>query len=396
MKIKISLVSLLLAFAMFSFAQEAKTYSDVAGIKTVFKPNKTWDNWFIQLGAGGQMFLGEEFKTDAIGDAISFPALNLSIGKWWTPYWGFRIKAQDAGMFIGDFKDFSNGRKMKSLNAHLDAMWNMSQYFGKYNAKKVFNFIPYAGIGWYMRDKTDVPQNEPGLPQPTRTFEGDCVHGVTINGGLLLNFRLSNHVGFHIDLGAAMTPDDKINFWQGGKAEAVASATAGFTFNLGKTYFEVFEQMDQDLINSLNKKINDLREENELLSKRPVKCDPCPQAPVYVAPPAAESNYILDNIVLFRINSTVIDANQRINIFNTAKFVKDTGEKIKVVGYADKKTGNTNINLKLSEQRAKAVAKELISKYGVPSDKIVVEWKGDNEQPFKDNEWNRVVIMKAQ
>ena len=102
------------------------------------------------------------------------------------------------------------------------------------------------------------------------------------------------------------------------------------------------------------------------------------------------------NVVFFRLNSATIDANQQISVFNTADFMKKTGEKIKVIGYADKGTGTNAINLALSERRAKAVAKELTTKYNIPSERIVIDWKGSNEQPYPQNNWNRVVIMSAQ
>jgi outer membrane protein OmpA-like peptidoglycan-associated protein len=50
----------------------------------------------------------------------------------------------------------------------------------------------------------------------------------------------------------------------------------------------------------------------------------------------------------------------------------------------------------LSEKRAKAVAKELIEKYGVNSNQITIEWKGSDVQPYDVNNWNRVVIMTAE
>ncbi len=376
MKIKISLVSLLLAFAMVSFAQEAKTTSDVAGVRTSFMPNKTWDNWFIQLGGGGQTVLdGKGSIVEQFGDIdfdkVAFPALNLSIGRWWSPYWGFRIKAQDVGILENElFDDGLRGVPSNDLyedvNIHLDAMWNMTQYFCKYNANRVFSFIPYAGLGWYTDKK----------------FDGG---GLSVNFGLLFDFRLSNHFGLHLDLASTTVPKN------------VLAATAGFTFNLGKSYFEVVEPMDYALVNDLNGKINDLRAENELLSKRPVSCPTCPEV---VAPaPVVESVEASDfrSIVLFRIGSAVIDANQGIQIYNTAQFAQNSGEKIKVVGYADKQTGSAAYNLKLSERRARAVAQELTSKFGIPSDQIIVEWKGDTEQPFpRENAWNRVVIMNAQ
>ena len=51
--------------------------------------------------------------------------------------------------------------------------------------------------------------------------------------------------------------------------------------------------------------------------------------------------------------------------------------------------------MQLSEKRAKAVAKELTEKYGIDSSRITIEWKGCEEQPYSENSWNRVVIMRA-
>ena len=67
----------------------------------------------------------------------------------------------------------------------------------------------------------------------------------------------------------------------------------------------------------------------------------------------------------------------------------------KLFGYADKKTGTSTYNMQLSEKRAKAVAKELIEKYGVSSNQITIEYRGSDEQPYSENNWNRVVIMRA-
>ena len=171
--------------------------------------------------------------------------------------------------------------------------------------------------------------------------------------------------------------------------DGIAQLSASLNFKLGKTDFEVMQPMDYDLLNDLNNQINKLRAENDELSKRPVSCPECPEAVTTVV-----NNYV-DNVVYFRLNSSRIDKNQHINIYNTAEFAKNNNTPIKVVGYADKKTGTSNYNMGLSEKRAKAVAKELIEKYGVPSDQITIEWKGSDEQPYSENSWNRVVIMTA-
>ena len=65
-----------------------------------------------------------------------------------------------------------------------------------------------------------------------------------------------------------------------------------------------------------------------------------------------------------------------------------------ISGYADKETGSEEYNLKLSEERAQAVAKYLESK-GVKADQLIVKGYGSNVQPFSGNiENNRVVVIK--
>ena len=171
--------------------------------------------------------------------------------------------------------------------------------------------------------------------------------------------------------------------------DGIVQLSAGLTFKLGKTDFEVLEPMDYALLNDLNGQINALRAENDELSKRPVSCPECEEVVTNVV-----NNYV-DNVVYFRINSAKIDKNQQVSIFNTAQFMKENNVPIKVIGYADKKTGTGSYNMQLSEKRARAVAKELIDKYGISSSQITIEWKGSDVQPYNENNWNRVVIMSA-
>jgi len=67
---------------------------------------------------------------------------------------------------------------------------------------------------------------------------------------------------------------------------------------------------------------------------------------------------------------------------------------VNVTGYADKGTGNPTINMKYSQQRAEAVA-EALKAAGVSEDIMTVDWKGDTEQPFADNDANRAAIVKV-
>lgn len=66
-----------------------------------------------------------------------------------------------------------------------------------------------------------------------------------------------------------------------------------------------------------------------------------------------------------------------------------------VAGYADKGTGNARVNKQYAEKRAMSVAKA-IEKLGVSMDDMRIEVVGDVQQPFADNDQNRVVIVTTE
>jgi len=397
MKARLLLFGLMLSVSFLAIAQEK---SSEPGYKTPFKHNKAADNWFIHLGLGAQVYFGDN---DNDADFLDRPSLApvLAVGKWFSPYWGARLKVQggDAHGFEDDGAYMQHNRY---YNVHLDAMWNLANYWGVYSPEKCFSFSPYIGLGYAHRFQKDSGTGYPqslGYPTPYVDPSGNRIKvndwlryadALSVNAGIEFGFALSKRINLDFDFGAQVLPDYFDRYSARSEYEAIASATAGITFKLGKTDFEEVS-LDYGLIDDLNRKINNLRAENEQLAKRPVSCPECPDA----APVINEQINYVPNVVFFRINSAKIDANQKVSIFNTAEFVNSTGEKIKVTGYADKKTGTAQYNLKLSEQRAKAVAKELTTKYNVPSDKIVVEWKGSDAQPYKENVWNRIVVMSS-
>lgn len=393
MKTKIFLLSLLLGFSVSIFAQGSQVYeSQAPAYKTAFKRNGA--GWFVNLSAGAQVYNFEDDVAGGLLDRATFiPA--ISIGKWANPYLGFRLKGQGltANSYIEDVSKTVFTQKNDYFNAHLDVMVNLANCFTKYSPTRLFNFTPYLGLGFAHRFDVDKSTPVPNTPFVSSKDYHRYSDAFTFNGGLQFGFRLSNRVNLDFDLGVSYFGDyfDRISH-EGARGENdnIVAAMGGLTFKLGPA-FEAVEPMDYALIDDLNGKINALRRENEELSKRPLSCPECPPAP---APIVKNVNYV-PNVVFFRLNSSKIDANQQISIFNTANFMNNTGEKIKVVGYADKDTGTSAYNFTLSEKRARAVAKELTTKYNIPSEKITIEWKGSDEQPYPQNNWNRVVIMSA-
>ena len=381
MKTKFLTLALLSCFAFSAAAQEYQPqigYSTTPGYKTTFKKNNFGDNWFISLAGAGTILYGDQNTKADMMDRITINP-QIALGKWFSPY--FAVRLQGTGFALHGYEDRGTPGLYQQHNywgaGHMDFMLDLTNLWGNYNEKKVFRFIPWVGLGYAQRWSKEE-QNISRTESPT------------LNAGILTAFRLGKRVDLNVELQGFLL-NEQFNRVQYRKlSDGVVQLSAGLTFKLGKTDFEVVEPMDYALLNDLNSKINALRAENDELSRRPG----CPECPDVV--PAQVINNYAENVVYFRLNSSVIDKNQQINIFNTAEFVKSNSTPIKVIGYADKGTGTSSYNLSLSEKRARAVAKELIEKYGINSNQITIEWKGSDVQPYDINNWNRVVIMRAE
>ncbi|WP_165020497.1 OmpA family protein [Dysgonomonas sp. ZJ279] len=387
---KVSLL-LVLVFAAITVSAQDSGFSTKAGRKATFARNGFFDNWFVGAGAGANMYFA---KPD--GDASFFdrPTLtaNLQLGKWYNPYLGIRAKGT-----YGKIHTFANNatvmRTQKALTGEVDVMVNLMNYFGKYNEKRLYSLIPYVGIGAAYGGGYSI--KSPGRA----TFgEQENQKSLTFNGGLINNFRITDKLSLAIELSAVILKDDFDRRIGGDWSyDLLGNASANLIYKLGsKTDFSEALLMDQGLIDDLNSQINRLRQENAKLSV-PKECPKCPDPVTKVVEVNKGTGAFISNVVFFRIGSAVIDRNQEISIFNTAKYLQDNpSAKVKIVGYADKKTGTPSINEKLSEKRAKNVANALIKKYNIDSNRVTIEWKGDTEQPYAENAWNRVAIFFAE
>ena len=376
MKFKVLLLALLSGFVFSVAAQEYQPqvgFSVENGSKTNFKKNRVRDNWFISVAGGVQVLFGDQNNEADFGDRLNF-APQVAFGKWFSPYIGFRTQFTGGNIYgyIGENAEFK--QKNQYVAGHVDLLWDVTNYWAPYREDKVFRLIPWVGLGYAQRFKN----------QGFRRTESP-----SLNAGILTAFRLSKRVDLNVEVQGSLLNEEFNRQAMGHLSDGIVQLTAGLTFKLGKTDFEVIEPMDYALLNDLNGQINALRAANDELSKRPVSCPECEEVVTVV------NNTYLDNVVYFRLNSSKIEKDQQINIYNTAEFMKSSSTPIKVVGYADKDTGTSKYNLGLSEKRAKAVAKELMEKYNIPSNLITVEWKGSDVQPYDQNNWNRVVIMTA-
>ncbi|MDR1883106.1 MAG: OmpA family protein [Prevotella sp.] len=117
--------------------------------------------------------------------------------------------------------------------------------------------------------------------------------------------------------------------------------------------------------------------------------------PALSEPSVDGKSFFLPDPVFFRINQWKIDQPEWDKIELAVNYLKaNPNSTIVVTGYADRKTGNATINMRLSKERSIAVAKALEERFGVSRDRISVNWKGDGLQPFEfDNDKNRTTLF---
>ena len=370
-----------------SFAQSKEGQSSEPARKATFINNGFWDHWFIGAGAGANIYFGDR-NSDADFFNRFTVAPEIQFGKWINPYLGTRIK----GAGLTNLHTFNDNASVMSRNrfatVQADLMWSMTDYFMKYSSNRVYSLVPYVGFGWaFGWDYTN---------QPTYASGYSRMNGMTLNAGIINNFKLSDRVTLSIEFAATAVRSEFNQVKSSGNYDILGTASAGLIFNIGKTAtFSEAELRNPQEIDALNSRINELYAQNQELAQRPVDCPDGPEPEVITEKVVEfEENPLINNVVLFKINQTKVDPYQGVNIYNIAQYLKDNPQfKVRVIGYTDRKTGTSQINEKLSAERAQNVARILISDYGISRDRVIVEWVGDKEPPFDKPEWNRAVIL---
>jgi len=334
------------------------------------------NNFFIGVGAKGNVFLNQDWND--LDEWIPSFGGDFFVGKWFNSNFGGRISLE-GGSLHPLFNDNKFMVHEKYALGRLDLLFNATNFFRSYSPDRVYNLVPYIGVG----GATAFNRKLGSYPYGRDIGKEDPYFTYAFGGGLLNTFRLSNVVSAYLNLGLNIV-DAKFDGYRTKKFDGIFSASVGLVFNLSKAkpLPEIIPPFIEPPV-----VVPPKEEPTPPPPTPPAPEPPKPQPPV--VEPAPYPYY-----VFFRLDKWVIDADQEINVVNTAKYMNaNPTTKVKVIGYADRKTGNAAYNLKISEKRAKNVAKELVEKYNINSNRIIVEWKGDIEQPFSVNKQNRVVIV---
>ena len=257
MKTKVLLLALLSGFVFSVSAQEFKPqvgFSNEAGYKTNFKKNKAGDNWFISIAGGASVLFGDQNSEADFKNRLNF-APQFSFGKWFNPYLALRLQLNGGVLHGFENTGATFMQHNKYAAAHADLLWDVTNFWAPYNEKKVFRLIPWVGLGYAQRFKNSEENRSIARTESP-----------TVNFGILTAFRLSKRVDLNVEVQGSLLNEqfNRVSMYH--LTDGIGQLSAGLTFKLGKTDFEVLEPMDYALLNDLNGQINALRAENDELS----------------------------------------------------------------------------------------------------------------------------------
>ncbi len=384
---------MLLAFCGLGTVAMAQT-TEYPTLKHRVVTNSFWDNWFIDLGVThlssySNTEHGLGLKKNPFWTGRRSWGGEASIGKWATPVLGVRLKGQlnwatavaPGGLDGVDYTYGPNNPTYHSYSLSVQPLINLVNLFGGYKPR-VYNLSIYGGVGYLHNTSTDYIS-------------------ILATAGLFNTFNITKR--FHINIDAYVNlgeremdsygkdyrylQDDRIKNrdWQVG-------FSAGVGVNLGKVGWDNAPDMDAILANhksqidALNNTIAGLEAENADLKNKLARKPKDGQTKV-VKEFASTSA-----CVFFNINKSVIASRKDlIDVKELAEYAKANDKTVVVTGYADSATGNATINQRLSEERAQAVADELVD-MGVDKNKIETVAQGGVADLTPDSYNRRAVV----
>ncbi|MDR2056688.1 MAG: OmpA family protein [Dysgonamonadaceae bacterium] len=286
-------------------------------------------------------------------------------------------------------------QEMSYYSVTVDAMTNFTYLFhGSYKEGMLLDVIPFVGAGFLHAKE--------GLSNPAYTY------GV-VKAGLQASINLGN-LAIFAEIQGNITSHDFDGYVGDELFDMVFHGMAGLQYTFNKRFATVQTggaSLSLDEINYLNEKINNNRtmiekhqnildRHQDLLDRLNQCCEEeegvRTEKEIITKTEVITTKY-LPEYIRFTLNSAQIQLTEESKLKDAVEFMKaNPSSKLLLVGYADKKTGASSYNYDLSRKRVEGVSQELIRR-GADPKRLILEWRGDTEQPYAPNDWNRVVIM---
>lgn len=349
-------------------AQEAST-------KEVFNPH-----WYVQGQFGVQHTLGEvKFS------GLNSPNAQVAIGYNFSKVWGARVTVgawQSKGGITMHNTEYKY--KWNYVAPTANVTFNVTNALFGFCPKRVVDFSIFAGVG------ANIPWGNDEAVAVDKTLKSkynitadqvEFMHYLDVEEktrpvgqfGAALDFKVCKRVALGLEANCNFL-SDKYNCKKAGNADWYFNVLAGVKIALGSTTKTVpVEVVAPTIIEKIVRDTVVVKEQGSV-RKEPIRRD-----------------------IFFTIRGSEVSKSEMPKIEDIAEYLNRYPEaKVTVTGYADKGTGNPQINVEYARQRASKVASILTDKFGIKADRITVDSKGDTVQPYDINDLNRVSICVAE
>ena len=218
-----------------------------------------------------------------------------------------------------------------------------------------------------------------------------------------------------------MKASDKATGWNDTKAGAPAqisvpvALTVGVSYHFNKTGFDRHSSITPTIIpipftledyNALEEKVKELEKENAELKDKIAALE---EENAKYRDLANGQNYVYQDgefvatdsakgapvALYFDCGKAVLSERELAHLEYFAQSVLDENSKVTVTGSADKQTGTSSINQKLSEKRCETVKDLLVNKFGAAAANIETVANGDRNNVFDTPAKNRCVVIEV-
>lgn len=333
-------------------------------------------HWWMQVQGGAAHTVGEA----SFGDLIS-PAAALNVGYQFSPVFGVRIGAsgwEARGSWVTPRSNY----KYSFVQGNAEAVLNLTNLLCGWNPKRFFNGYGFVGVGFNHAFDNDEAVAIADRGYNLEYLWHDSKNFVVGRAGLGVDLRLSDYVSVGAEVNANML-SDHFNSKKAGNVDWHFNALVGLKIKFGRGYKAIPPVYYEP-------------EPQPEPAPAPV-VEPTP-APVKEEPKEDVAEVVVEPLVrdiFFTINSAKIRGVEQEKVAQLIAYMNQNPDaQVSITGYADKATGNATINMRISQKRAQAVATAL-QEAGISAARIIVDAKGDTEQPFAEIEQNRVSICIA-
>ena len=320
-------------------------------------------SWFVNFQGGIQLP-----NTPGMSHLIS-PVFGLNVGRNISPLFSTRLGIEGCNSKV--YNEFTGEKQsFKYATGSFDAMVNLLNLISP--KRRALNLYGIAGVGlnWSGMATTNSSKFSPN-----------------IRVGAQLDWRVAKNLAFNLEYRADTTNDQFNGRLEPGSHDWYTSLLLGVSLVLPDAKPQVVVKDNSAELKALNDRINALQAENAALKNRKPEVKE-------VVKTVVDKQTVLPN-VFFQCAKSDISTQQAANVKAIADFLKaNPNSNVTIKGYASPE-GNPEVNQKLSEARAKAVADMLINKLGISADRIKTEAGGATSDIYPVNELNRVAVSIA-